>query len=546
MLLSILAAPACAAGDLDLPVPGGFVAARAEATARLAGAEGAASEAEALVEMAALSLAEGLIPEGLSLVQAVDPAQLADPARHAALLAALRLADGTAPPDGTLPDDPLWDVLDRIRRGQETAADLAAAWDVLAGYPDPLASRLLLPLLEAAVEARRMPLAETMARRAEAMPELRRSGHLGYILGRAAELNGDLPAAFQAWNDAAALSDAGAQRARLALVGLGARTGTLTLDEQREMLRAMLPLWQGDALHREALDRLAAVEHALGDDLAALEVLAEVLSRWPGDTRASAEARALLQGWYGDAATRDLGALIAGHDRLDPRFGFFPGYDRQAEVYARRLSESGASGRAAAAFGTIRGRLEVLRRLGVQEVAPERIDALRLAEAEALLQGQQIEAAAALMETPFTAQDPGLRMRIDHLRRVIAARSGGALSPEETARLDAETQRLVAADRLAQGDWEGAKTLYMALWQAEALEVGDRMNLLLAAHRSGDDAVLASLAEAFPAMTDLPVWPQIGQQAAGPPPQVPMQRSQVREALEASAARLRALIPAPE
>ncbi|WP_212522759.1 hypothetical protein [Actibacterium sp. MT2.3-13A] len=511
-----------------------FLERRAALQAAFAQAEGAAAAGAALLDMAEFYLAQALVPEGRSILSGLDglPLAPAPAARGDAVALALDLLDPRGAPlrdadrarldagwEGWA-DRPLFLALDELRRGSpaEAAAHLDGALLRLDAYPAPFQAAVLPGLLEAAIEAGHWQMARDLAARFKDHAELRDGSAYHFLLGRAAHAGGELLAAFDSYALVAAGSDRWAQRARLALVRLGQETGTLTAAEARVLLAQARQIWRGDALAVETLQALTEAEIALGDSVAALEVLGELFSSYPDTPTAEAartRAQGLLETYYARAAEGDipLSDFMLGHRQISRDYRLAPGFDRLAEVFAERFLAAGASDVAAREYGMIHDYLAVARDLGLAEVAPERLDALRLKQAEALLTGGQHEAVAALLARGIDTDSTALRDRLNLLQARLFDATGAPERVLETqVTLPSEDYlRIKAEAHFAREDWTAAKAAYARLWhrQGDALRFGDAINLLLAAHRSGDRAQTLALAEAFPALTDIPQWAEI-------------------------------------
>jgi len=511
-----------------------FLEQRAALQAAFAGARAGTQKAAALLDLAEFFMAQAMVPEGRSILSGLDGLPLAPDAaaRRDAIALGLDLLDPlggslTSAAHGRLDDSwagwadqPLFLALERIRRGDfpGAAPHLEGALKRLETYPASFEAAVLPGLLQAAVETRHWQLARDLAARFAAHPELRDGSAYHFLLGRAAQAGGELVAAFDSYARVAAGSDQWAQRARLALVQLGQQTDTLSDEDARALLAQARRIWRGDALALQTLLALAEVDIALGDTVAALEVLAEITASFPDSPAAAAareQAQDLLNAYYERAAAGEtpLAELMEGHLRISLDYRFAPGFDALAEMFARRFLAAGASDVAAGEYGAIHDYLAVSRDLGLQEVAPARLDELRLKQAEALLTGGQHEAAAAVLARGIDTDRTALHDRLNLLRAQLFDATGehGQVLQTQVLRPSEDYLRIKAEAHFAREDWAAAKAAYARLWhrQGDGLRFADAIRLVLAAHRAGDQEMTLALAEAFPELTDIPQWSEI-------------------------------------
>lgn len=523
-----------------------YVDRRAALVAGLAEAETAGARADLLLDLAALSVSHALAPEALSFLSGLpddEGAAALDPARAARrdriALAAWGVSGAATP--APLParsqleaadhwsQRPLWRALSHAREGDVAAAaeDLPLAEEVLGALPPALAAALLPELLETAIEAGLWDAAHALAQRFDSHPELRGGSAYRFLLGRAAQAGGNPVMAFDSYAMAAGGGDVWAQRARLALIDLGRATDTLAPEDAAQLLRQSWRSWRGDALEVATLERLAEVEYGRGDTEAAIAALTEVLRRHPQSDAARNSGDRLdemVADLYAQGASGDLpiAEFVAAHRRLSPELVFRPGFAAQAELLAGRLYEIGATDAAAREYAAIRDQLAVMRDLGLEEVPPARFDALRLAQAEALLRGGQTEAAAQALGTA-PASVPELRDRLSLLRaRLSSAEGDGAAVIATRMEIPSEGYlRLRAAALFERGEWAAARDAYASLWRdlGPGLGTSEAIRLLLAAHRAGDAELVAELLDRLP---DLAASPELAAVARSLAPVAPL------------------------
>ncbi|WP_341212416.1 hypothetical protein [uncultured Limimaricola sp.] len=518
----------------------GYLERRAALIEALSATRDTDQRADLLLDLAELSVGVALAPEAQSFLSGLpeagpDGLDAAQALRRDRLGLAIWGVDGgmLSPPlpsrqlieeTGDWDEAPVWRALAHAREGDAAgaAADLPRVGAVLDTMPPALAATLLPELLEAAIDASLWDTAHGLAQMFDVHAELRGGSAYRFLLGRAAQAGGNPVMAFDSYAMASGGGDVWAQRARLALVDLGRATGTLTPEDGAALLRQSWRLWRGDALEIATLERLAEVEHGRGETEAAIIAMTEIQRRHAtSDAAIGSAARLdeLVEELYTRGATGALpiGAFVAAHRRLSPDLMFRSGFAAQAEKLAARLLEIGATDAAAREYAMLRDQLAVMRDLGLEEVPAVRLDMLRLAQAEALLRGgQTVAAAQALGATAATA--PELRDRMEMLRARLSSAQGDGAGVIAT-RMETPTEgyrRLRAAALFDRGDWSGARDGYAALWREPEtpLGAGEAIRLLLAAHHSGDAALVAELLEGLPQLARSPELAEVARSLA--------------------------------
>lgn len=488
----------------------------------------ALAEIDLLLELAALHLAHRMLPEAQSFLAAVpDAAGLSrvgqahssstQTGRRDALSAAL-LGFGsaaTAAP-GDWADAPLFDALHHIARGAHDEARplLASARAILDGYPPALSDPAALQLFWSAIESGTWNVARSVAARLERENETRQSAGYRFLLGRAAEVGGDVVSAFDNYAAAAAGFDEWAQRARLALIELGRGTDALSAADARQLLTQARALWSGGALALATLQRLAELELAEERVLSALDVLGDIVWLHPGTHEAeaaAAQADALIDAIYarGLAGEMPLVELIAAHRAIETDYGNRAVFDAFAEPFADHLAANGASGLAAAEFGAIRARIAARteQALSDQLADPDVIaglhltqDRLRLKHAAALMQGGRLIEAEALLVGAITTPDgPHDLYNLMRAQLYAATQRPAEVLATRMIEPNEDYLRLRAEAAFQLGDWDEARNAYEALLlhTGPGVEARDQINLLLAAHRSGDPDRVRALIHSF-------------------------------------------------
>jgi tetratricopeptide (TPR) repeat protein len=488
-------------------------------------------EVDLLLDLAALHLSQRMLPEARSFLAALPitgtdgaspgGARMSPIQQGRAVVLAAAL-DGFSGGNAALPenwtDRPLFEALGHVGRADPTAAAplVAQAAQILEAYPKALADPVRPQLLWAAIESGVWDVARDLAGQMEAGGD----SAYRYLLGRAAELGGDLLAAFDNHAAAAAGTDEWAQRSRIALIDIGRATRTLTAEDARRLLVQTRAIWQGGPLGLATLQRLAALELTDRRDLPALDALADIIRFYPETKEAAAaEERAwnVIETVYARGLEKGvpLSAFMAAHRAIAADFRFDRRFDPLAETLADHLVASGASGLAAAEYGDLRGRI-VLRKdrqseaVSADDTQAAALDVTRdrllLKEAAALMQGGQLSEAETLLSMPLVGADKDLRDRYNLIRAQLFAATGRHDDVLSTRMVSpsGDYLRLRAKAAFALSDWDAAREAYEQLWRSmgTAMPKGDRINLLLATHRSGDAERLHALIQSFPDLGD--------------------------------------------
>jgi len=528
---------------------------------------GGVDHARALTDLAELHLAHGMAAEGLSLLSALDDEGL--PPVHRLRAAAFELALGLidtrdrpltdrarallGPDHAAWPDQPLFLTMDHIRNGRLKSAGalLPDAVDRLARFPAAVQELLLPGFLESAIATGQWRLARDLAAAFTAFPTLRNSPAYHYLLGLAAEAGEDPLAAFDSYAQAMAGRDRWAHRARRALVDLGLEHEALTAGEAVTLLSLEKELWRGDDSAGAVLHDLASLQMVEGDQIGAVETYGTIIATRPNSAQAAEarqKARALISKLYekGAAGEISLSSFMTAHQRIARLFRFDLSFADHAEAFADTFMATGATTLAAQEYATIRDYLAVAEDLGLGDLAPDRLAALAVKQAGALLAGGQYDALAGLLEQGIEPQSPELQEKLN----LIAARYFSETG--QTARLtdgtpgDASPQRLAirAQAWFDRAEWAGAEAAYADLWAQQGNEMAfpHAINFLLAAYRNGNMARTAELAREFPKLTDLPGWAEI---AAGlteaAPELLPLREDTARARIEQADQRMETL-----
>ncbi|ETX16702.1 hypothetical protein OCH239_00285 [Roseivivax halodurans JCM 10272] len=502
-------------------------------------------DASATLDLAALHVAQGLHSDALSFLGSVAVTDRSDRLRRDALRRIAHvLGDIGEAPSAELPSDwPLGPLLDLLEapeadNSSEMLAGAVAALDIL---PPVLRAQALPRLLAYTVEREDWREAHDLATRFENHPGIADGSAFHYLLGQVGEAGGEHVAAFDAYRRAALGRDAFAQRARLALVDLGLRTETLRPEEAAELLTQAATLWRGDEIGRATLEALAEARLAAGDRAGAVMALAEVFRAHPRSfaaQKARRRAVSLLEEIYdaGTAGEISLGAFAELHQNLAADLRFEAAFHAEAERFAGHLLALGMTAAAAREFGTLADFVEVAAEVDPAEDEPARRARLRLREAEALIAGGRIDAAAAILAAGPGDLEPALRPRFDALRSEVLLASGDADALLQTSPAP-DLLRLKADALYDDGQWGRASDFYAELWEAEGA-IGPSLapRMVLAAHRAGLPRQVERILAALPTLEETPAWAEIAREVANPAePSSPLRREAVRRQIDSAA-----------
>ena len=509
------------------------------------GAAPNAPMATALIDLARLHYRYGLAPEGLSFLDRLDRLDL--PPAHRMQRDVLSLALGLIDPRdlplsdhatrllsstyAPWPDQPVFLALAAIRDGDLTGAGqhLEAARDRLHNLPDGYRAIILPNMLEAAIQNEEWRVARDLADDFHHLPGLSQSAAFHFLLGRAAEAGNDLLAAFDSYTLASTSRDLWGHRARIGLVSMGLRNDLIDATQARDMLRQESLVWRGDDYALTVLEDLAALDHAIGDRVAAVSTYGAILDRFPDRPEtelARQKARALIVAIYEEGAAGDLSLseFLRAHRRIAPDFRFEPGFADQAEAFADRFLAVGSTLVAAREYETIHDHLAVARDLGLQEVEDTRLDSLRIKQAESLMAGGQYDAATLVLADPLISGTEALDDQRLQLLAQLYAETGQTEAVLETTKGEpsASFLRLRADAHFKRENWADAEKNYRMVWDKLGSEMAfeDAVNFLLASYRNGDRMQTIQLSQEFPELTELPQWAEIAESLTREPAQL--------------------------
>ncbi len=491
------------------PDGSGFLARRRALLRRLENAE-PNDQADVLLELARNSLLDGLAIEGLSYIERLmaagaTPETVSAYQGIAAALAVIEpFSEGLSGGDvealeksASVPFKGVFLATARVMIGKEDEAVrlLSASIEELDTLPDPLAEKVLPTLLEASIGVEDWETARRLTKQFMKRKTLRESDALGYLLGKTTLHHGEDLRAFDHFLQAAGGRNIWGHRARLAIVDLAIANDSLAPAEVQEMLSTVYSLWQGDADAVMTLERKLSLALEHNDWLAALDVIATILRHYPksgvADTARGA-VEASLASFYGAGRNGDVSFVefLSGHRQIARNFRFTRGYDAWSETFADHVLGLGAIGMAAAEYRTTREYLEASGQLEIFDVDPKRLAALKLKEAEARIDAGQMARAATLLRYEGEGGDPDYLARLSALRARYSELTGRRI--EDSSDADAHSAayiRLMAQQHFADEDWAAARSQYLKLARllGPDLQNRDAVELILAAHRSGDE-----------------------------------------------------------
>jgi hypothetical protein len=493
-----------------------------------------AATSDALLMLARLHYQYGMAPEGLSVLQGLDAANLSDTQslRRATLELALGIVDPrgiplTAAAQAMLeqgyaewPDQMVFVALKAVqeRRFTDSADLLGVVRDKLNRLPSGYQAVVLPGLLEAAIATEQWRIARDFALEFRKHPGMAQGSAFRYLLGRAAEAGHDILAAFDSYALAGEQNDLFGHRARMAIVSLGLANSLLTIPEARDLLARESNLWRGDDYALAVLTDLAALDQASGDRVAAIHTYGTIIDRFPAAPEAGLsrqKARALIAEVYEEGATgkMPLSDFLIAHRTIAPDFRFEPGFDAQSERFANRFLAVGSTLVAAQEYEAVHDHLAVARDLGLAEVDDQRLDELRLKQARALSMGGQMDVALSVLREPLLSADPELDNQRSQLLARLYSETGQTAAVLETQIADPSLSflRIKAKAHFDRADWAGAQATYQQMWDliGNELPMEDAIPLLLSAYRNSDLATTVALSRAFPDLTEIPQWTAI-------------------------------------
>jgi hypothetical protein len=531
-----------------------FIETRRALMARLigVGADEPLRRARTAMDYAAFHLSFGMAPEGLSALEDLpDGLPGAMEQRRAHLELALAAIDTRDRPltaraaalmqGGGDRDAALFVLVNLYKAGDIANAGpfLPQAVSRLGTLPERLQDRVLPQLLHVAIETGQWPQARQVAERMNEVPHMAGSAAYAYLLGRVAEAGDDLVTAFDQYSVAAAQDGLWGHRGRVALIDLGLRTDTLDPATAREMMQQARRSWSGDAEWLALMQRLVTLDVEHGNTVGALDSLAAIISGRAGRPEAALarqQARSLWTAFYdaGAAGDMSLTAFLAGHQAIARDYRFEPGFGDGTEALADRFLRAGATVVAADEYRETHDYTMVSRDLGLAQAEDARLDSLQLKQAEALLAGGQVTAAAEVLAEGLSSDSAELHDRLNLLRARLHAEQGDTGGVVETAqeRPSLAYRRLRAAALFDSGDWARAKLAYQGVVDASGTDVAfvDAVRLLLAAYRDGDIGLARSLGARFPELTGHPQWSRIAQSVTEDAPALLPLRADTAEA----------------
>jgi len=486
------------------------------------------SEAETRVylDLAELHLAKMMRPEAANYLSAVDVDTASPQAqrRHRTLKIALDLMAEPAVLGQAVSRSVGWTqgqalraaAFARLGEDDEAARLLPVTLDALSGLSSAMTAAILPDLFEAALIAENWAVAEGLAARFPDHAELRDAAAYRFLLARASEISGDLLMAYDGYAHAARGRDAYAHRARLALVQLGRRTGTLPLDDAVALLKTTRWAWSGDAFAKEGVALLADYALELGDYQTALWALGQLLTDAASPKEAEAvrqRARDAIDGFYqaGAAGDLDLAAFINGHAAISARWRYDDEFVESAVALPQTLLGSGMTALAAREFRNLRTIAEAAEELELFTPDPDLIRHLLRDEAGALLAGGQADAAVDLLGGVAQGQGDDAEAERLLVRALSQAGRSDELAAWRGRALDIDSRRGRAVTLYETGNWRAARHALLDLWDAYPAQFSfsDATRLTLAAYELGDGATVSRAATAFPSLSDMPGWTEI-------------------------------------
>ncbi len=475
-----------------------------------------------LLDLAEIYLSHMLTAEAQSLVEGAKEGGWMDTDRYVALHDAVTLLRGglveeieTSPLAAEdRPDHGLWLSLNAIAAGDaKTLSDNLPGALIGLSYQNGPVARALLPLVtEAAIGLQNTVLSEAALSLVGAVPELAEEPAGLYLRGRHQANIGNFKSALEDYFEASAGRDSYAARARVALADLALEDGTQgALLAARDVLSAGAGAWRDDRLEIAALERAATVSARLGDPFAALLAFRRILIRYPDSDAADdalRQATAHLETIYrrGETGVIDLTEWFDLHQILLPTYRYLPRFPEFNEILADKVFEMGSAYLAIAEYRQTLGIYDNWpSALGI-DAPPEVIDRLRYKLAMALERAQDWEGALDVLDQIDVTVDAELRNKVNQIRlkALSELEDHDNLLRTFVSEPDAESLRSWSRALFVRQDWEGAKEQYLRLFDSypDQFRLSDASYLLIAAHRTNDDALGRRVALAFPQLSE--------------------------------------------
>lgn len=404
----------------------------------------------------------------------------------------------------------------RLGEDDEAARLLPFTIDALSGLSSSMAAAILPDLFEAALTAENWAVAEALAARFPDHTELRDAAAYRFLLARASEISGDLLMAYDGYAHAARGRDAYAHRARLAIVQMGRRTGTLPLEDAVALLKTTRWAWSGDAFAKQGVELLADYALELGDHQTALWALGQLLTKAQSPKEALAvrqRAKGAIDSFYqaGAAGDLDLAEFINGHAAIMAGWRYDSGFVESAVALPQTLLGSGMTALAAREFRNLRTIAEAADELELFTPDPGLIQGLIRDEAGALLAGGQADAAVDLLGGLSLGRGDDAETERLLVQALSQAGRSDELAEWQGRALDIDSRRGRAVALYETGNWAAAHQALLELWDAYPAQFSfsDATRLTLAAYELGDGVTVSRAATAFPSLSDLPGWAEI-------------------------------------
>lgn len=474
------------------------------------------------LDLAELYLAQMLTVEAESFVTAAKAHGWMESDRYIALHDAAKLLRGEAVDNfetsplavADRPDRGLWISLNSIATGDAATLDenLQGALVGLSYQNGPVA-RTLLPLIaEAAIKLKNTAVSQAALAVMNTVPSIANSPTGQYLKGTHQANIGNEKSALEAYFEASKGWDRYAARARIALADLAIEEGTAgALLAARDVLSVGSGAWRGDEFEVATLERTAMVNGMLGEPVTALLAYRRILTRYP-DSR-NAEQALLRAGTHLNTVYRrganreiDLAEWFELHQILLPTYRYLPQFPRLNETLADTVFEIGGTYLAVAEYRQTLGIYEHWELTLGREPPREDVDRVRFKLAKALERAQDWRGTLDVLDDIEMTADANLRDEINKLRVRALSELGDNDTVLRTfvSNPDAESLRSWSQALFVQQDWEGAKAQYIRLMETypDFFELRDASYLLIAAHRTGDDALGKRVAMAFPELTE--------------------------------------------
>ena len=389
----------------------------------------------------------------------------------------------------------------------------------IVGYPEKFKKILLPALLEAAVETGKWNAAKNLSIEWDKIPDSIETSSFQFLIGQAALKSNRVTDAFDAFSKASLADDLYAHRAKMAIVDLGLATETMPLQDAKVFLEEIRYDWRGDIWEIEALQRLINVHIQLNDEMSALLTLGDAIRRFPDkskENKMTEQAYTLIESVYerGQNGEIPIDQFFDNHKILKNSFDYLPNYNKYVELYADRLMDIGATLAAVKEYQNLQDNLSLLNEFDVESIDIERIEGLKLKEAQAQLKGARYEEAKSALERFNIENAPNLSSDYYNLKTQVFNLIGDKDSLNEFGLKSEsyESLKVMADKAYEEEEWKESYELYESIRSVhpENFNSSIALRMIISAYKNSDDASVLELLSSYPELMENDEWIEIG------------------------------------